>query len=216
METALLQIEGIGFSYGEKQVLSGVSLEVGASDCVVLAGPNGGGKTTLLRLMAGLLKPDSGRIVRRRELVVGYLPQYRSIDRKFPITVREVVLSGLQNRKRFWQGFSEEQQLQAEAILEQLGLLPLAGRKIEDLSGGQWQRVLLARALVSQPGLLLLDEPDTHLDAASKEQLYALLDRWRPSCSMVLVSHDARVGMSLPGCRVLSVGGGRVEALSGM
>ena len=119
--------------------------------------------------------------------------QYRGIDRDFPITVGEVVLSGLQNRKRLFTSFSRQQKEQVDRVLERLQISQFKERPIKGLSGGQWQRVLLGRAIVSQPDLLLLDEPDTHLDLKGKDFLYNLLREENNHSAVLLVSHDATV-----------------------
>lgn len=189
-DSDLLQIDDVCLSYGERHVLCHVNEHLGSRDFVVLTGPNGGGKTTLLRLIAGLLPPTRGRITRRPGIVTGYLPQYRHIDRQFPTTVGDIVLSGLACRKRLWQRFDSHLRARATETLELFKIQNLADRPISDLSGGQWQRTLLARAFVSHPDLLLLDEPETHLDEASRTELYALLAEWSTRCAIVVVSHD--------------------------
>lgn len=189
MNKQLLGIHNVCLSYGERHVLCHIEARVNQGDCIVLVGPNGGGKTTLLRLLAGLLPPTAGYI-ERAPAVVGYLPQYRHIDRQFPTTVGDIVLSGLSCRKRIWQRFTAAHRQRVAETLEQFSLGALADRPISDLSGGQWQRTLLARAFVSNPDLLLLDEPETHLDDAARAHLYDLLQQYARQCAMVVVSHD--------------------------
>jgi zinc transport system ATP-binding protein len=194
MSSPLLTLDHIAVSYDHKAILSDVTLTVSPGDFVVLNGPNGGGKTTLLRLMAGLIRPTSGTLQQRRGLHIGYLPQYRNIDRHFPITVGEVVRSGLVGRKALWHRFSAAHRGAVDALLQRLDLADLARRPIAALSGGQWQRTLLGRALVSNPDLLLLDEPDTHLDSENRHLLYALLGEEYGRRAIVIVSHDPEVG----------------------
>ncbi len=210
MSEPLLEIRNATLAYERKEVLTDVVLTLAAHDFCVLRGPNGGGKTTLLRLMAGLLPASSGVVRRKKGLVLGYLPQYRSIDRHFPITVAEVVRSGLGCRKPLFGRFSSEWQQQAQEVMNRLGIADLAQQPIEELSGGQWQRTLLARALVSRPELLLLDEPDTHLDIETKTLLYEVLDEESRRCAIVVVSHDEDLTSRFPQSRVLSVAGGKV------
>ena len=206
----LLQISGITLGFDAKEVLHNVTMTVGPTDFLVLRGPNGGGKTTLLRLMAGLLRPDSGRIVRRHGLRIGYLPQYRRIDRQFPITVGDVVLSGLEGSKPLWRPFGADSRARAAAMLERMSLTDLAAQSIDALSGGQWQRTLLARALVGCPDLLLLDEPDSHLDSATKALLYAVLSEEAGQRAIVIVSHDAALEHTIPSHSVYIVSDGNV------
>ena len=205
MNEALLHIRNVCLSYGERHVLCHINESVWPKDCIVLSGPNGGGKTTLLRLMAGLLPPTAGTIERRKGITVGYLPQYRHIDRHFPTTVGDIVRSGLACRKRIWQRFDKTHRARVEEMLRLFHLEDLAERPISDLSGGQWQRTLLARALAPQPDLLLLDEPETHLDEPSREELYGILQRWSRHCAMVVVSHNVEHFPEIAGRRIWHV-----------
>ena len=182
-------------------------MQLAASDFLILTGPNGGGKTTLLRLIGGLLRPSRGSVKHKAGLTIGYLPQIRKIDRNFPITAEEVVLSGLQNRKSLWKRMGNAEREQARKVMGELDVEDVVQRRIEFLSGGQWQRVLLARALVSQPDLLLLDEPDTHLDDASKAVLYNMLHQRAKETATVVVSHDHHIAEFFPGRKMLSIGG---------
>lgn len=189
----LLQLQNIEFQYGNHAVLHGISAQINSGDFIVMTGNNGSGKTTLLRLMAGLLKPTAGHLTSRKDLRIGYLPQRRDIDRQFPITVFSLVLSGLQNRKPLLASFSPEQKERAMNVLQRVGLITAAHSTIQELSGGQFQRALLARAIVSEPDLLLLDEPDTHLDTTGREFLYQILEEQNQRSAIVLVSHDLRL-----------------------
>lgn len=189
-DNTILSIDNVCLSYGERHVLCHINEQLGERDFVVLTGPNGGGKTTLLRLIAGLLQPTCGSIERRKHVVIGYLPQYRHIDRQFPTTVADIVLSGMACRKQLWQSFRSEHHKQTAEALKLFHLTDLASRPISDLSGGQWQRTLLARAFVSKPDLLLLDEPETHLDESSRTELYRILGHEAQKRAIVVVSHD--------------------------
>ena len=193
MDKLLLDIKDVCLSYGERHVLCHIFNQVKNHDFIVLTGPNGGGKTTLLRLLAGLLPPTCGSIVRENGVKIGYLPQYRHIDRSFPTTVREIVRSGLSNRTS-WHPFSRlgQWETRLEEMMRLFRIEDLATRPISSLSGGQWQRTLLARALVSAPDLLLLDEPETHLDEKTRNEFYDILVQQTQHSAVVTVSHDEK------------------------
>lgn len=190
MKAPLIRLENVDAGYGDRMILQDCLLDVWENDFLVLRGRNGGGKTTLLKVLAGLLPPMRGKVIRREALTIGYLPQHRTIDREFPITVFDTVQSGLQCTLKWWQRYGALHRALTEETLRSLGLEDLAQCPIRSLSGGQWQRTLLARALVSQPQLLLLDEPDTHLDRNAKQELYSTLLREHTCRAIVLVSHD--------------------------
>lgn len=210
LSEALIRLDGVTQQFDGRTVLHDVTLRIGGSDCLILHGPNGGGKTTLLRLIAGLQSPAAGTVTRAAGLRIGYLPQARSIDRQFPITVGQVVSSGLAGRRPWWRRTDRDAQRTLGRTLERFHLADLADRPISALSGGQWQRALLARALVGWPGLLLLDEPDTYLDATAKGELYAFIREAAGSCAVVIASHDPALPSCLPGAEVLTVNGGSV------
>ena len=182
-KTIFLRLSDISASYDGKTVFSGVTLDVHAHDFIGIVGPNGGGKTTLVKVMLGLKEVDNGMVERYRNGVVdpsvtiGYLPQYNHIDRMFPISVRDVVLTGLGAQKRLFAHFSSQHET-------------LADRHIAALSGGQLQRVLLARAIVSKPDILILDEPNTYMDRHFQNDMYQLLHDLNNDCAIAIVSHD--------------------------
>lgn len=194
----LIQISHLSAGYDDRIVLRDVNLTVCEQDFLGIIGPNGSGKTTLIKCMLGLLKPVEGSITftscrtqaGSSRPTIGYLPQYSSIDRKFPISVQEVVLSGLSSQKPLTARFSQEQQEKARDVLCRMGLEEVARRPIGSLSGGQLQRVLLGRAIVSDPEVLILDEPNTYIDKHFEARLYELLDEINRRCAIVLVSHD--------------------------
>lgn len=191
----ILRLQDVQFSYDGLPVLRNVSFSVQERESLCIVGPNGGGKSTLLKLILGLLQPDSGAIEvfgcrpksgRKR---IGYMPQSVHLDPLFPITVRDVVLMGkLDGLTIGW--FSRAQRQSAMDALEELGMAGYADRKFSNLSGGQRQRVLIARALVCDPELLLLDEPTANVDQAVEEQFYATLQQLNQRMAIMLVSHD--------------------------
>ena len=196
MKRPVIQLDRIDAAYGSKTVLQQVSLTVCERDFLGIIGPNGGGKTTLVKVILGLLKPTAGHIRYFRdgqeaaEISMGYLPQYSSIDKKFPISVYEVVLSGLNRQKSLFRSFSPAQHEQVKQVIARMGLEGLEKRAIGQLSGGQLQRALLGRALVSNPQVLILDEPNTYIDKRFEAKLYSLLEEINRERAIVLVSHD--------------------------
>ena len=212
MDRLLLDIKDVCLSYGERHVLCHIFNQVKNHDFIVLTGPNGGGKTTLLRLLAGLLPPTCGSIVRESGVKIGYLPQYRHIDRSFPTTVREIVRSGLSNRTS-WHPFSRlgQWETRLEEMMRLFRIEELAARPISSLSGGQWQRTLLARALVSAPDLLLLDQPETHLDEKTRNEFYDILVQQTQHSAVVTVSHDEKSFPHPVGRRIWHVEDGAVK-----
>lgn len=194
--TELIKVNGVSASYDDKQVLDNVSLTVFEKDFLAIIGPNGGGKTTLVKVILGLKKPDCGNVTffsnghPAAYINIGYLPQYTSIDRNFPISVYDVVLSGLNSQKPFLRPFTKHQRQQVHDTIERMELSEFTNKNIGTLSGGQLQRVLLARAIVSKPNAIILDEPNTYVDARFKEQMYQMLETANKECAVVMVSHD--------------------------
>lgn len=192
----LIQLEHICAAYDRKPVLEDINLTVCEQDFIGIIGPNGGGKTTLVKLILGLLHPLSGSIrfyqngKETSELSMGYLPQYTSIDKKFPISVYDVILSGLNKQKSLFRSFTKAQHEKVRAMLSRVGLEGLEQRPIGQLSGGQLQRALLGRALVSNPQILILDEPNTYIDKRFETHLYTLLEEINREHAIILVSHD--------------------------
>lgn len=199
-----IAVERLTFGYDSCQpVLEDVSFCIPSGQMVACIGPNGGGKTTLLRLLLGFLRPDAGSISlfeQRPQAVlqrIAYVPQAQRYDRLFPISAHDVVLMGLL-RELGWTGrFSRSQREQAHAALESVGLANQAKVCFGCLSGGQAQRVLIARALVSDPALLFLDEPTASVDPAAEEQIYELLQSLRGTRTIFQVTHDLRTAHHL-------------------
>jgi len=198
----LIEIKNVTASYDIKPVLNCVSLDVWKHDFLGIIGPNGGGKTTLLKIVLGLMKPSSGEISffengkNVQSLKIGYLPQINPIDKRFPISVYEVISSGLAGEKSVFKDFTSSQKERISEMVTKMGLKEYSKRAIGELSGGQLQRALLARAIVSKPQLLILDEPNTYVDKKFESQFYELLGEVNYSTSIILVSHD--IGTLLP------------------
>lgn len=215
MNTPLIEIKNLSAGYDSRTVLRNVNLTVYDRDFLGIIGPNGGGKTTLIKCILGLLKPTTGEILYRvttasnnnpafldnsatnsqfstlnSQFSMGYLPQYNSIDRKFPITVEEVILSGLSSQKSLISRFTATHREKARQVIARMGLEGLEKRAIGALSGGQLQRALLGRAIISDPALVVLDEPSTYIDKRFEARLYELLAEINHDCAIILVSHD--------------------------
>lgn len=194
---SVIQIKDLSFSYHNGTLaLKNVNLEIQAGDFLIILGPNGGGKSTLLKLMTGLLTPLSGevklfgRAIKSVYHRIGYLPQNSSFNPHFPISVFDTVKMGWQgNRKnRFFHTRSEKDKVMQ--ALEKVGMAPYRDHRIGELSGGQRQRVLIARAMVTQPDLLFLDEPTASIDPSTKSSFYNLLETLNKDVTVVMVSHD--------------------------
>ncbi len=192
----IIQIEKLQASYEKKTVLSNASLIIYEKDFLGIIGPNGGGKTTLVKSILGLHRPDQGNIrfykggKEVNQINMGYLPQYNSIDKKFPISVYEVIRSGLSKQKSIFRKFSTEQHQSVQQMIARMGLEGLENKAIGELSGGQLQRALLGRALVSNPEVVILDEPNTYIDKRFETKLYSLLEEINKERAIILVSHD--------------------------
>ena len=168
-------------------ILQDVDFSIKKGDYVAITGPNGGGKTTLLRIILGLLKPSSGTVELMSGLRIGYLPQKNMIDSHFPISVREVVRSGLLASKTLTR---EQKNALTADTLDRIGMADHAARPIGELSGGQLQRTLLGRAIISDPDLLVLDEPLSYIDKRFEERLYRIIADVASHATVLLVSHE--------------------------
>ncbi len=197
METQpVIELEKVSFSYEGITVLEDVDLIVREKDFLSIVGPNAGGKTTMMKIMLGLLKPSTGRVrifgqpPAKTRSRIGYMPQHASLDPLFPVSVLDVVLMGrLGNGNRFG-FFRKDDRDTAIAALKELEMDEFTRRSFSELSGGQQQRVLIARALASHPDLLLLDEPTSNIDMAVETELYEILKQLNETITIVLVTHD--------------------------
>lgn len=193
---AIIETKNLSAGYDNRPVLRDISLTIYERDFLGIIGPNGGGKTTLIKCILGLLKPSKGEInyyldgQKTSSVTMGYLPQYNTIDRKFPISVEEVILSGISSKKSLSSKFTDEQREKANAVIARMGLEGLERRAIGQLSGGQLQRSMLGRAIISDPSIVILDEPSTYIDKRFEARLYELLAEINQECAIILVSHD--------------------------
>lgn len=193
---AIIETKNLSAGYDNRPVLRDINLTIYERDFLGIIGPNGGGKTTLIKCILGLLKPSKGEInyyldgQKTSSVTMGYLPQYNTIDRKFPISVEEVILSGISSKKSLSSKFTDEQREKANAVIARMGLEGLERRAIGQLSGGQLQRSMLGRAIISDPSIVILDEPSTYIDKRFEARLYELLAEINQECAIILVSHD--------------------------
>ncbi|HET8708459.1 MAG TPA: zinc ABC transporter ATP-binding protein ZnuC [Pseudomonadales bacterium] len=184
---ALVELKDVNVAYGNKTVLSNVSFNLESGKIVTLIGPNGAGKSTLVRVVLGLLQPVSGQVIRQPDLRIGYVPQRLHIDGSIPITV-----------KRFLQLAGKPSEKEIYSVLDEVGAIHVALQSLHKISGGEFQRVLLARALLRNPQLMVLDEPVAGVDLMGQNALYKLISelRTRRGCAVLLVSHDLHLVMA--------------------
>lgn len=189
-------LDRIFFSYEKTLILENATLSIDQGDFVGIFGPNGGGKTTFLKLLLGFLKPDSGKIqilgqnVEKNRPRIGYVPQITKLDKQFPITVEEVVQMGCLSQTTLFGTLRPESKEIALQALEQVGMIHLKNRSFGTLSGGQAQRVLIARALASKPKILILDEPTASVDPEAEEEIIKLLSSLKGTMTLLMVTHD--------------------------
>lgn len=200
----ILEIKDLSVGYEDNPyVLKDINLDVFENDFLGIIGPNGGGKTTLLKTLLGLVKPVSGAIsffrknIKIDKVNIGYLPQINQIDRKFPISVSEVILSGLTVKRSLFSSYTKEQTDKVNTVAHKMGLEKLIKRPIGALSGGQLQRTLLGRAIIDEPDLLVLDEPNSYIDKRFENDFYKILEDINKDTAIILVSHDIGTVTSL-------------------
>ena len=191
----LVTLHHVGVAYDGYEALKNVDLTIAQDDFLGIIGPNGGGKTTLVKAILGTV-PHTGEVVlapelfRGKERLIGYMPQISNFDRTFPISVLEVVLSGLQGHRGFVSRYTKEDRAKALGLLETSGIGETARSPIGEVSGGQMQRALLCRAVISDPKLLILDEPANFVDNKFENELYRTLRELNGRMAIVMVSHD--------------------------
>lgn len=196
MKRPVITLDQVSFRYNGQDALRDISLEVYPADFMAVIGPNGGGKTTLLKLILGLLQPTAGRIqvfgqapARSRQRI-GYVPQYGNYSRHFPLRVIDVVMSGCIQPASLFPWHTSITHKRATAMLQRLSIQHLANTPLAHLSGGQKQRTLIARALITDPDIILLDEPTASVDSEVEQDIYELLKELNTAKTILLVSHD--------------------------
>lgn len=194
--SAVISLDDVSFSYGGPMVLEHITLAVEDGTFIGLVGPNGGGKSTLLKVILGLLEPQSGRVSvlgrrpRAARKALGYVPQFAAFSRGFPISVEQTVLMGRLGITSLLGGYRRRDKEAARSVMEETEVLDIAHRPIGTLSGGQLQRVLIARALATDPKILILDEPTANIDLRAEKDIFDLLAELNRRMSILVVSHD--------------------------
>ena len=192
---SIVSLSNVTVRYDDYVAIERVNLEIFADDFICIIGPNGGGKTTLIKAILGTI-PYSGEVniapslFNGNKRLIGYLPQHSTFDRNFPISVLEVVMSGLQSERGFSTKYSREDREKAMQLLDKVGIASVAERQIGEVSGGQLQRALLCRAVISEPKLLILDEPTNFIDKQFERELYDILQQLNLRMAIVMVSHE--------------------------
>jgi zinc transport system ATP-binding protein len=199
MKTPAIEVEHVFYSYESSEVLKDVSFTLESGEFLGIIGPNGGGKTTLLKLLLGILKPDRGLIrvlgqePHNASHRVGYVPQNMAFSRSFPISVMDVALMGRLSRWRIGKKYKDEDRQKVESVLKRVGMWDHRDRLMGKLSGGQRQRVLIARALATDPEILFLDEPTAGVDSEFQTDLYDFLKELNREVTIVVITHDIGV-----------------------
>jgi zinc transport system ATP-binding protein len=196
MSKVVIDIDNVSFNYGAVPVLENISLKIYEDEFIGIIGPNASGKSTLLKLVLGLIEPDKG-VIKKYNLDcqharnhIGYVPQHINFPRDFPITVEEVVMMGHVTPTSKFFKFNKSEIASVKHAMQALEIENIAKRQIGALSGGQLQRVLIARALVCQPNILILDEPTSNVDMRIEEDIFALLKNYSEHMTIIVVSHD--------------------------
>lgn len=200
--TPIITLKNVGVNYEHSVALEDVNLEIFEDDFIGIIGPNGGGKTSLVKAIMSVI-PYSGEIEyapalrRKNHMKIGYMPQVSQFDTRFPISIEEVVLSGLQSERGFFGRYTHADRQRATELLRQMGIDEIASRPIGEVSGGQLQRALLCRAIIAEPKLLILDEPTNFVDNSFEREFYALVKQLHERMAVMIVSHDVGTITSL-------------------
>ena len=196
MNSPAIQIENLVFSYGNARVLEDINLVIESGEFFGLIGPNASGKSTLLKLMLGLLEPDRGEIsvLGNRPILsrvrLGYVPQFPTYQRDFPVAVSDVVITGRIGLSSIFGGYTEADRSKAGEVMAALEIGDIAGQQVSSLSGGQIQRMLIARALACDPEILIMDEPTANIDIRAEQDIFSLLRIYNTRMTIIIVSHD--------------------------
>ncbi|WP_456402982.1 metal ABC transporter ATP-binding protein [Hydrogenimonas sp.] len=196
MNESAVELRDVTFSYDGLEVLHDISMQVQRGDFLAVIGPNGGGKSTLLKLMMGILKPSRGEVrlfgkpPEQSGVAIGYVPQETAHNLDFPITVMDVVLMGVLRRRNLLRRYGSDSKERAVDALKRVKMEAFASRRIAELSGGQRQRVLIARALCGDPQILMLDEPTASIDFRGQWEIFELLEELNRTMTVIVVSHD--------------------------
>jgi zinc transport system ATP-binding protein len=201
----VVEIRDLSFRYNKEQVLESINLQIHKGDYLAIVGPNGGGKSTLLKCILGILKPQKGTVkIFGEDLkqfkswpLIGYVPQNIEFERNFPATAREVVGMGLYGKKGLFRRLDRTDEEAVDDALDKVGMKKFSERRISDLSGGQEQRIFIARALVSNPEIIFLDEPTVGIDTETRNQFFTLLEKLNNdfNLTLVLITHDMDIIM---------------------
>ena len=195
----LIELKSVDAGYKNEVILENINFSIHKNDFIGVIGPNGGGKSTLIKVIIKSIIPFKGKVnynhknAKNKKLNIGYLPQFHSFDYKFPISVFEVASSGLLENKLWQYKTNSAQKQKVNSILKDFGIFKLKDKSIGQLSGGQLQRLLLSRALISDPDVLLLDEPNTYVDSNFEKEMYEILNNLNENMAIVMVSHDLGV-----------------------
>lgn len=198
----MIEIEKLCFSYPDREILKDITLKVPPGEFLGIIGPNGGGKTTLLRLILGFLRPRSGTLLiegkkpQEASELLAYVPQILHFDKEFPLTLKELVLQGRLSHLSWYGRYRKEDHVEAEKMIELVGLWDYRHNPFSALSGGQMQRAIIARAIASHPKILILDEPTANVDSKAQRDIFEILHFLKRKMTVLIVTHDLEIAMN--------------------